>query len=131
MRTGSPPQATFAGQTEKEYATFALSDATPLTSVSAEHAATMILDGTERGALRVVISIQAKLAVLLNGIVPNAVIGAMTASGKLLPDAGDHPARASGFDSESALTRSPITAMSRAATKAQHEDVQQAPVSPN
>ena len=130
MRTGSPPQATFAGQPEKEYVTFALSDATPLTSVAVEHAAKMIMNGAERGALRVVISIQAKLAVLLNGIVPNAVIGAMTVSGKMLPDAGDHPTRKSGADSESPITRSPLTALAREATKTQHEDVQQAPLSP-
>ncbi|MBD5635469.1 MAG: SDR family oxidoreductase, partial [Candidatus Eremiobacteraeota bacterium] len=59
MRTGSPPHATFAGQTKKEYALFALTDATPLTSVSVEHAARVIVDGCERGAKRVVVSWQA------------------------------------------------------------------------
>ena len=45
MRTGSPPQATFAGQPEKEYAMFAPSDSLPFTSVSAETART----GDRRG----------------------------------------------------------------------------------
>lgn len=123
MRTGSPPQATFVGQPEKEYAMFAASDATPLTSTSVARAARQIVDACERGRERHTITWQARFALLLEGIAPSLVSRLMTLSGYLLPDAGDEPQRRSGAQSESALTRSPLFAMSHEATISQHENV--------
>jgi short-subunit dehydrogenase len=56
MRTGSPPNATFAGQPEKEYTLFAPGDSLPFTSVSVQSAARAILDGCERGDVETVVS---------------------------------------------------------------------------
>ena len=121
MRTGSPPHATFAGQSQKEYGLFVLSDATPVSSVSVAHAARCIVDGAERGDARVVISWQAKLGRIAYGIAPDLVLNILTIVGYALPDGGEMPEHRSGFASESALTRSPITAMSRHASETQNE----------
>ena len=121
MRTGSPPNATFAGQTKKEYALFALSDATPLTTVSVEHAARVILDGAERGAQRVVVSWQAKLALLARGLSPELVVKLLTLTGFVLPGAGERPEHRLGHESESPITRSPLNAVSKRASAEQNE----------
>ncbi len=123
MRTGSPPQATFAGQTKQEYAIFALSDATPLTSTSVDRAARTIVNGCERGARRIVVSWQAKGALALRGVAPGLVRRAMTLAGYALPRAGDGPEHRSGFESESALTRSPLNALSHQASESQNETI--------
>lgn len=123
MRTGSPPQATFVGQAEKEYAMFAASDATPLTSTSVARAARQIVDACERGRERHTITWQARLAIFFEGLAPSLVSRVMTLSGYALPDGGDEPQRRTGAQSESAFTRSPLFAMARKATLAQHEDV--------
>lgn len=121
MRTGSPPHATFAGQSQKEYGLFVLADATPATSVSVVRAARLIVNGAERGAARVVISWQAKLGRLADGIAPNLVLKVLTIVGYALPDGGETPEHRAGFESESALTQSPVTAMSRHASQTQNE----------
>ena len=123
MRTGSPPNATFAGQPEKEYAIFAASDATALTAVSVQHAARVIWDGYERGAARVVISVQARAALALAAIAPRLVRFAMTVSGYTLPRGGDAPEHRLGRDSESAFARSPLFNASHDASREQREDV--------
>ncbi len=123
MRTGSAPHALFAGQTKKEYALFALAAATPATSVSVEHAARMILNATERGSTRVVISWQAKLALYAYAVAPRIVGSALALTGYFLPGAGRHPEQKTGFQSETPLTRSPLTAMSQHASETQHENV--------
>jgi short-subunit dehydrogenase len=121
MRTGSPPNATFAGQPKKEYAIFALSDATPFTSVSVEHAARVIVDGAERGAQRVIVSWQAKFALLARGVSPELVVRVMTLAGFALPRAGAKPEHRVGSESESPLTRSPLNALSKRASHDQNE----------
>ena len=123
MRTGSPPQATFAGQPSKEYTTFALSDATPLTSIAVDRAAREMLDACERGDGRLVVSWQAKAALVACGFAPRLVRAAMTAAGCVLPSGGPNPERRYGIDSESPATRSPIMAWLRRATASQNESV--------
>lgn len=123
MRTGSPPHATFIGQSQKEYTLFSLADATPLTSVSVEHAARVILDGTERGAARVIVSWQARLALTLQAVAPLLMREALTFTGFVLPRGGDHPDHKTGARSETPLTRSILTAPSQRASQTQNEDV--------
>ena len=121
MRTGSPPNAKFAGQTKKEYALFALADATPLTTVSVEHAARVIFDGAERGKQRVVVSWQAKLALFARGLSPELVLKLLTLTGFALPGAGEKPEHRPGYQSESPVTRSPLNALSKRASREQNE----------
>src|SRR5690606_37780819 len=48
MRTGSPVQARFKGDQEKEFTWFSLASATPLTTISAERAAKRIVEAARR-----------------------------------------------------------------------------------
>lgn len=64
MRTGSPVQAVFKGDQEKEFAWFALGDNTPGLSISAETAARRILNASREGRAEVVVSLPAKLGAI-------------------------------------------------------------------
>jgi len=121
MRTGSPPHATFAGQSRKEYALFALADALPGTSVGVEYAARQIIAACQRGDAERVISWQAKFAASAHAIAPGTFASAMAIVARLLPESGGSKAHRSGFESESALTRSPITGLSQHASTTQNE----------
>jgi NAD(P)-dependent dehydrogenase (short-subunit alcohol dehydrogenase family) len=89
MRTGSHVNAEFHGQHDKEYAWFALGDAMPLMSTSAESAASSILAACARGDAELVLTLPAKLAVILNALVPSLMSGIMSLVDRLaLPGPG-------------------------------------------
>src|SRR5207248_10974741 len=71
MRTGSPFNAWFKGHHRDEFTWFAISDSLPLLTISAERAASQVVDAMRRGDAELVISWPAKLAVLTNAIAPN------------------------------------------------------------
>jgi short-subunit dehydrogenase len=121
MRTGSPVQATFAGQPEKEYALFAPSDSLPFTSVSVQEAARAILDACQDGAIERVISVQAKAAILAYSLLPRLTVAFLANVARTLPDAGGSTEHRYGHESESAFTRSPIDALGHRATEMQNE----------
>ena len=85
MRIGSPMNATFKGQRAQEYSWFAISSSLPVTTISAERAASQILDACRRGAAELVITVQAKLAVLARSIAPELFADAMAFINRLLP----------------------------------------------
>ena len=89
MRTGSHVNAEFHGRHDKEYAWFALGDALPLMSVSAESAAAAILAGCARGDAELVLTLPAKLAVLLQALLPSLMSGVMSLADRwALPSPG-------------------------------------------
>ena len=98
MRTGSPRNATFKGQHRAEYASVAISDSPPVTSMKAERAARQIIRATKRGDAEVVLSIQAKLAAVFHGIFPGITADIMGVVNEFLPEAG-------GIGTESAKGR--------------------------
>lgn len=114
MRTGSPPNALFKGQHEREYAWFAVASALPLATISAERAAAQIVRAMRRGDARLVITAQAKVVAVLDRVAPSLVSRAMTLAGRLLPDpAPDRSTRAhSGHESESDWAPSWLTRLS-------------------
>src|SRR5256886_12647 len=85
MRTGSPVNAEFKGRHREEFAWFALMDATPLTSISAVRAARKIINATKHGDARLIISTQAKLAVMLNELIPEIAAQGSALMNRLLP----------------------------------------------
>ncbi len=118
MRTGSPRNAWFKGQHRKEYAWFSLSDALPMFSVGARSAARAIVDGSLRGDREVVISLQAKAAVLLEGLAPGLMLRAMEIADALLPRPGGiEKQRARGHESTSGITESPLMALGKKAER--------------
>ncbi|AMY10691.1 Fatty acyl-CoA reductase [Luteitalea pratensis] len=87
MRIGSPVNAAFKGQRSKEYSWFAVASSLPVVTISAERAARRILDACRRGDAELVITIQAKLAILARAVVPELFSDAMSLVHRLLPRA--------------------------------------------
>jgi short-subunit dehydrogenase len=120
MRTGSPRLASFKGDNEKEYAWFTLSDSLPFMSVSSRRAARRIVRSIELGEPYVVIGAPAKLAVALSGLAPGLVSRALSFANVLLPSGANQRSRR-GFESESKLTRSAVTTLTKRAAAANNE----------
>lgn len=118
MRTGSPRNAWFKGRHRQEYAWFTLSDTLPMFSVAARSAARTIVDGSLRGDPEVVVSLQAKAAVMLEGVAPGLTLRALEIADALLPRPGGIETQmARGHESASAVTESPITALGKKAER--------------
>jgi short-subunit dehydrogenase len=85
MRTGSHIRAQFKGRQSREYAWFALGSATPLSSMSATRAGRKIVKACRRGTPQLVLSLQARGAVLASSLFPNAFARAMRWMARALP----------------------------------------------
>jgi hypothetical protein len=81
---------------------FAISDSLPLASIKAERAAHQIIDACRRGDAELIITVQAKLAILARNAAPELLADAMASS----PE-GDEPR--AGRESESAWAPSTLT----------------------
>ena len=110
MRTGSHVNAIFKGQNELEYAWFSVSNALPVSSVSAESAAKEIVEACRAGKAETIISIQAELAAKMNAVFPEFVSEIAGLVNQVLPGKGgigeDH---ALGKDSTSFISPSFLT----------------------
>jgi len=119
MRTGSPVNALFKGRRPQEYAWFAISDSLPMASIGAERAARQIVAACRRGDAELVITVQAKLAILARTVAPELFQEAMVVMNRLLPGVsgpdGDESRR--GRQSESAWAPSPLTGPTYAAAR--------------
>lgn len=122
MRTGSPVNAKFKGQHRLEYAWFTTFDSLPLLSMSAPRAARIIAEAARKGEPEVVLTLLAKAAVRLHGLAPSLTQRLAAVAHRLLPGPGGIGREARrGRDSESALTRSPLTALTRMAAARNNE----------
>ena len=122
MRTGSPVNAMFKGQRPQEYAWFAISDSLPLASISAERAARQIVRACRYGEAELVITVQAKMAVLARAAAPELFLDTMALINRLLPGPsqsnGDEAKLGRESESEAAGPQQPLTAATyRAAEK--------------
>lgn len=112
MRTGSPRNANFKGQHEAEYAWFSISDSLPLISMSAGRAASRILTACKRGEAEVVLTGAAKLAVAFHALAPGLTSDLLGIVNRLLPAPGGiGERRARGYESQSSLAPSLLTAL--------------------
>ncbi len=112
MRTGSHVNAQFKGQNEKEYAWFSIGDALPVSSISAERAASQIVEAARRGDAELIISIQAKLAATANALFPELTAEISSLINQILPSAGGIGERyALGKDSQSSISPSVLTTL--------------------
>lgn len=85
MRTGSSIQAVFKGDTQREYAWFAVASSTPGLSIAAEAAAGKILDAVRHGDSQLIITLPAKAAVLFHTLFPELFGTLIAATADLLP----------------------------------------------
>jgi NAD(P)-dependent dehydrogenase (short-subunit alcohol dehydrogenase family) len=124
MRTGSPRNANFKGKHREEYAWFSISDSLPLTSIKAERAARQIVDACRQGRAELVITVQAKLAVLFDSLFPELSAELLAAVNQLLPGTGGigtHSAK--GRDSTSSWSPSWLTRLTEDAALKNNEVV--------
>ncbi len=118
MRTGSHVNAFFKGDHHAEYAWFGVSASTPMLAMSAPRAAKKIVQAIRKGQTEVVLGMPAKIAALAHGIAPATTVRALGYVNRALPvSAGDSKARHRGNQSESAATRSPLTAFGKSAAR--------------
>jgi NAD(P)-dependent dehydrogenase (short-subunit alcohol dehydrogenase family) len=95
MRTGSPVNARFKGDSAAEYAWFSLADSLPLLSMSGERAARAIVRASQRGDVLLVLGLPAKLAALASALLPATVVRVASLVTSLLPQETS-PAERSG-----------------------------------
>jgi short-subunit dehydrogenase len=114
MRTGSPVNAMFKGQRPQEYAWFAISDSLPIASISPERAARQIIRACRYGEAELVITVQAKAAILARYAMPELFLDTMALVNRLLPapSRSDGDVAKPGRESESkaAGPQQPLTA---------------------
>jgi short-subunit dehydrogenase len=108
MRTGSPRNAFFKGDHEKEYTWFKISDSLPILSVNSKRAAARIVLAIERGEPHVVIGLAAKAAAIAAALAPGALARGLALANAIMPNGPDPDAR-QGFESESRATTSAVT----------------------
>jgi hypothetical protein len=124
MRTGSPRNADFKGQHRAEYAWFSIADSLPLVSIEAERAARQIIDACRKGQAELVISLQAKLAVVFHGLFPGLTSDLLSVVDRLLPAPGGIGTRkVKGKESTSALSPSLLTILTERAAVRNNEMV--------
>jgi NAD(P)-dependent dehydrogenase (short-subunit alcohol dehydrogenase family) len=117
MRTGSHVNVWTKGNHQLEYTLFSLLATLPFTSIDAREAARQIVRATRRGDADVVLSIQAKLAVVAHGLLPGTVQNAFGIVSRFMPsgDGSDSPQRVKGRNSANSITESFLTALGRRA----------------
>jgi short-subunit dehydrogenase len=117
MRTGSPRNAKMKGNHRAEYAWFKLADSLPPLAMSAERAAAQIISALRRGDAEVILSMPAKIASRVHGLFPGATARALGWVNRALPRAREETASRRGFESTSAVSESPLTALSDRAAR--------------
>ena len=126
MRTGSPRHALIRGRHEVEYAGFKLLDSLPGLSCSAEHAAAEALEALRAGRGEVISPLPFAAAAAFHGVFRNFSLDLLGLLGRALPDAPGAIGRQTtpavkGYEAETPLTRSPLTALTRAAAVRNNE----------
>jgi NAD(P)-dependent dehydrogenase (short-subunit alcohol dehydrogenase family) len=124
MRTGSPFNAWFKGRHRDEFAWFAISGSLPIATIDAARAASQIVDACRHGDAELVITWPAKLAVIANAVMPEAVALAMSAANTMIlpapiDDGGD--TAHSGWQSLSDRAPSRLTTLTERAAAQNNE----------
>jgi NAD(P)-dependent dehydrogenase (short-subunit alcohol dehydrogenase family) len=119
MRTGSHRNAYFKGDHRAEYTWFSLGATLPLVSMNADRAARAIVRAVRRGQPEIILTPQARAIATLHGIAPGLTSELMAMVSAFLPRPGGEAGtgRHLGRDSETMVTRSPLTALGRSAAR--------------
>ncbi|MFO7655037.1 MAG: SDR family oxidoreductase [Candidatus Krumholzibacteriia bacterium] len=101
MRTGSHVNAQFKGDRSRESAWFSVLAASPLTSASARRSARRIVEAARHGDPALTITVQARMLVAANALVPGLTAWGMRQGNRILPEAaGDGGGGDGGGDRE-------------------------------
>jgi short-subunit dehydrogenase len=120
MRTGSHLNAHFKGQHKKEYALFAIANASPLLSTTSGSAARKIIEACRYGQAELVITPQARLLRVAQCLFPNFTADMLGLVNQILPKAreGEGDKLMRGAESRSAMAPSVLTRLAdRAASR--------------
>src|SRR5688500_12720902 len=117
IRTGSPRNALFKGRHDEEYAWFALGDSLPGLSQNADRAARRIVNACRYGEPEIITGLPAAIGARFHNLVPWLSLETAALIDRLvLPEPGGIGAsRARGHQSETPITRSKLTALTREA----------------
>lgn len=107
MRTGSPIQAVFKGDHEREFEWFAALDNMPLLSLSADKAAKKMLDAVVDGRSELVLSVPGKARNLFAALFPETMHALMGFATTLLPR-GESQERKTGGASAKRFDENPM-----------------------
>jgi len=124
MRTGSPFNAWFKGRHRDEFTWFAISDSLPIASIDARRAALQLIEACRHGDAELVISWPAKLAIIVNAVMPEVMAFAMSVANEtVLPGPADEAGseRHSGWQSLSSWAPSKLTKLSEQAAAQNNE----------
>jgi NAD(P)-dependent dehydrogenase (short-subunit alcohol dehydrogenase family) len=116
IRTGSPRNAYFKGQHDKEYTWFYMSDSLPGISQSADACANEIIDAIIHGDAEIITSWPAKALALFHGILPGVTADLMGQVNKILPAPGGiGTERRKGHESQMLISPGILTALTEKA----------------
>jgi len=122
IRTGSPRNALFKGQNEKEYTWFAISDSLPGISMSAEDTAAQIIDALVHGDAEVITSLPANGLSWLHGLMPGATADLLGEVNRFLPGPGGiGTGRRFGRESQTKIAPSILTALTERSAERNNE----------
>lgn len=88
MRAGNPRNDDFAGQDEKDYAWFAVSDSVPGISMDVRRAASKIVNACVYGESEVHLGFTARMAALAQGIAPGVLSEMLAKVNNTMPKPG-------------------------------------------
>jgi len=118
MRTGSHLNAYFKGKNEDEFTWFSLGATLPVAAMNARRAARRIVAAIRRGQAELILTPQAKALAMIHGLAPGTTADLLGVINRVLPQPeGRDQDRHLGRESETPLTRSPLTALGRKAAR--------------
>lgn len=122
IRTGSPRNAYFKGQNEKEYAWFKIGDSIPFFTISSADCAQEIVDACRKGEAERIITLPAKIGASIQGFAPGLISELMALVASALPAPGGiGEQRALGQQSETQLSESVLTTLTDKAAEKNNE----------
>ncbi|WP_026262441.1 SDR family NAD(P)-dependent oxidoreductase [Spirosoma panaciterrae] len=126
IRTGSPRNAYFKGQNEKEYAAFKIAGSIPFFTIDSAQCAREIVEACRYGEAERIIGFPAKLGASIQGLAPNLLAEVMGVVARLLPNPGGiEEQRAKGKTSETPLSESVLTTLTDQAAERNNERVKE------
>jgi NAD(P)-dependent dehydrogenase (short-subunit alcohol dehydrogenase family) len=123
IRTGSPRNALFKGRHDQEFTWFALGDSLPGISQSADRAAARIVTACRYGEPELITGLPAAIAARFHNTMPwlSLELAALIDQLVLPEPGGIGPSRARGHQSETPVTQSKLTALTRQAARENNE----------